>query len=217
MSRPGSTPTVTMTPDLFTGMLVFTFVSAVTPGPNNFMVLASGVNFGFRRTIPHLAGITIGFGVMVLLAGLGAGHVFGRWPWAYGVLKVASILYMLWLAWKIATSGAVSPDAVDTAATNSRPMTFLEGALFQWVNPKAWTMCLGAISAYTVPDQYLSTMLIVVAAFVGWCPPCLSLWTVFGVRLRHVLSDPRRVRIFNLVMALSLVASLWPVVAEYIG
>lgn len=205
-----------MTTELLTGLFVFTFVSSITPGPNNVMLLASGVNFGFWRTLPHMAGITIGFGVMVLLAGLGAGHVFGRWPQLYGILKIVSIVYMLWLAWQIATAGTVVTDGRSTALNAvARPMTFLEAALFQWVNPKGWTMCLGAISAYTLPDRYIPSMLLVVAAFVGWSPLSVSLWTIFGVRLRGLLSDPRRVGIFNGVMALSLVASLWPVLSEY--
>ncbi len=200
-----------MTTELFTGLLLFAFVASATPGPNNMMLMASGVNFGFRRSLPHMAGVTIGFGVMIVLAGLGAGQVFGRWPWLYSVLKVASVGYLLWLAWKIANSGVLTP-ADDTQA---RPMTFLEAAAFQWVNPKGWTSALSAISAYTVPDQYLATMLLVAAAFVGWSPLVVIVWTAFGVRLKALLSYPARVRTFNILMALVLVASLWPAVAEF--
>ena len=116
-----------MTTELLTGLLVFAFVASATPGPNNMMLLASGVNFGFRRTVPHMAGITLGFGVMIVLAGLGAGQVFGRWPWLYSVLKVGSVAYLLWLAWKIATAGVMTTDGDPQA----RPMTFLEAAAFQ--------------------------------------------------------------------------------------
>jgi threonine/homoserine/homoserine lactone efflux protein len=200
-----------MTPELLGGLLLFAFVASITPGPNNMMLLASGVNFGFRRTVPHMLGITIGFGVMIVLAGLGAGQVFGRWPWLYNVLKVASICYLLWLAWKIATAGGV---VGGEGSAEARPMTFIEAAAFQWVNPKGWTSALSAISAYTVPDQYLVTMLLVAAIFVAWSPVAVIVWTAFGMRLKAVLSDPGRVRAFNVTMALVLVASLWPAVVE---
>jgi threonine/homoserine/homoserine lactone efflux protein len=200
-----------MTADLLTGLIVFAFVASMTPGPNNMMLLASGVNFGFQRTIPHMLGISVGFGVMIVLAGLGAGEVLGRWPGLYNVLKVASIGYLLWLAWKIATAGVISSGD----ASQARPKTFLEAAAFQWVNPKGWTSSLSAISAYTVPEQYMATMLLVAAVFVAWSPLVVTIWTAFGVRLKTLLSDPGRVRAFNIVMALVLVASLWPAVAEY--
>jgi threonine/homoserine/homoserine lactone efflux protein len=127
------------------------------------------------------------------------------------VLKVASIGYLLWLAWKIATAGVISSGD----ASQARPMTFLEAAAFQWVNPKGWTSSLSAISAYTVPAQYMATMLLVAAVFVAWSPLVVTIWTAFGVRLKTLLSDPGRVRAFNITMALVLVASLWPAVAEY--
>jgi threonine/homoserine/homoserine lactone efflux protein len=200
-----------MTSELLGGLVLFVFVASMTPGPNNMMLLASGVNFGFRRTVPHMLGITLGFGVMIVLAGLGAGQLFGRWPWLYNVLKVVSIGYLLWLAWKIATAGGV---AGADAAADARPMTFLEAAAFQWVNPKGWTASLSAISAYTVPDQYLTTMLVVAAVFVAWSPVATIVWTLFGMQLKNVLSAPGRVRAFNVSMALVLVASLWPAVAE---
>jgi threonine/homoserine/homoserine lactone efflux protein len=200
-----------MTAELLTGLIVFAFVASVTPGPNNLMLLASGANFGFRRTLPHMAGISIGFGIMIVLAGLGAGQIFGRWPQLYNILKGASIAYLLWLAWKIATAGVMQSGE---AQQNSQPMTFLEAAAFQWINPKGWTSALSAISSYTVPDQYLPTMLLVAAIFVAWSPPVVTIWTLFGVRLKALLSDPARARIFNVAMALILVASLWPAVAE---
>jgi threonine/homoserine/homoserine lactone efflux protein len=200
-----------MTAELLSGLILFAFVASMTPGPNNMMLLASGVNFGFRRTLPHMLGITIGFGVMIVLAGLGAGQVFGRWPWLYNVLKVVSIGYLLWLAWKIASAGSV---AGAEGNADARPMTFLQAAAFQWVNPKGWTSSLSAISAYTLPDQYLATMLLVAAIFVAWSPVATIVWTVFGMQLKTVLSDPHRIRLFNVSMALVLVASLWPAVAE---
>jgi threonine/homoserine/homoserine lactone efflux protein len=152
---------------------------------------------------------------MIVLAGLGAGQIFSRWPPLYGVLKVASIGYLLWLAWKIATAGVMTPGMTSgEAGQSARPMTFWEAAAFQWINPKGWTSALSAISSYTVPDQYLPTMLLVAATFVAWSPPVVVVWTLFGVRLKALLSDPKRAQLFNVAMALVLVASLWPAVAE---
>ena len=202
-----------MTTELLLALLAFAFVSSFTPGPNNMMLLASGVNFGFRPTIPHMCGIGIGFGFMLLMVGLGIGQLFVQFPQAYTVLKVASVLYMLWLAWKIANAGPIKATGGNTAA---RPMTFLQAAAFQWVNPKAWTMCLTAMSAYTVPQHYTWSVLIVAFVFMVINLPTVSVWTLFGVALRGLLSDARRVRVFNVCMALLLVASLWPIIAEYV-
>ena len=201
-----------VTSDLLSALVVFAFVTSITPGPNNMMLLASGVNYGFRRTIPHMLGVSLGFGFMILLVGFGIGQAFDTFPALYVALKVVSIVYMLRLAIKIATAGPVSR-ASDAGAT---PMTFLQACAFQWVNPKAWTMCLTAVSAFTVPSQYALSLIAVVAAYVIVNAPSVSAWVVFGQSLRGLLSDPKRVRIFNVAMALALVASLWPVVAEYL-
>ena len=201
-----------MTAELFSALVVFAFVAAATPGPNNAMLLASGVNYGFRRTLPHMFGITVGFGVMILLIGFGFGQLFVRLPWLYDVLKVVSIGYMLWLAWQIAISGPVT---ANEARSDARPLTAFEAAAFQWVNPKAWTSSLGAVSAYTVPAHYTSGMITVAAVFTIISPFVTAAWTAFGVSLRGLLSDPKRMRIFNVTMALALVASLLPVILEY--
>jgi threonine/homoserine/homoserine lactone efflux protein len=199
--------------DLLSALVMFAFVASATPGPNNMMVLASGVNYGFRRSIPHMAGIALGFGLMILLVGLGFGQIFERVPLLYTGLKVLSVAYMLWLAWKIATAGPVTPDA---EKSDARPLTFMEAAAFQWINPKAWTICVAAVAAYTVPSQYLASMFVVAAVFTVVTVPSISAWTLFGVSLRSLLADPKRVRTFNVAMALALVASLWPVVADYV-
>ena len=202
-----------MTADLLTALVVFAFVTSITPGPNNMLLLASGVNYGFRRTIPQMLGVSLGFCLMILLVGLGIGQAFQRFPVLYAVLKITSVVYMLWLAWKIAMSGPISSRVHDATA---RPMTFLQACAFQWVNPKGWTMCLTAVSAFTVPAQYLVSLLAVVAAYFVVNLPSVSAWTVFGVSLRGLLADPKRVQIFNLAMAIALLASLWPVVAEHL-
>ena len=137
-----------MTPALFAGFLVFAFVSSVTPGPNNLMLMASGVNYGVRRTLPHLAGVWLGFGAMTLAIGLGLAAVFGTAPWLYLVLRWGAAAYILYLAYRMATARGVG-----TAVTSGRPMSFLGAAAFQWVNPKAWVMALGAVTTYVEPER----------------------------------------------------------------
>lgn len=195
-----------MTQELLIALLGFAFVTSVTPGPNNMMLLASGVNFGFRRTVPHMLGISVGHSVMVFLVGLGLAGVFKAWPPALMVLKVASVAYMLWLAWKIAHAGSPGEGRV-----RAEPMTFLQAAAFQWVNPKAWAMALGAVSAYvTVPSVWAYAAVAVVFAAVNL--PSVSVWAGAGQALRRWLETPGRLRAFNWTMAGLLVLSLWPVV-----
>lgn len=195
-----------MTYELFLALLGFAFVTSVTPGPNNMMLLASGVNFGFRRTVPHMLGISIGHAVMVFLVGLGLAGVFKAWPPALVALKLASVAYMLWLAWKIAHSGAPGE-----GSAAGRPMTFLQAAAFQWVNPKAWAMALGAVSAYVVePSPMAYAAVAVVFACVNL--PSVSVWAGAGQAVRRWLEGPGRLRAFNWGMAGLLVLSLWPVV-----
>ena len=145
-----------MTVDLFLALVVFAFVMSVTPGPNNVMLLASGVNYGFQRSIPHMLGITFGFSFMIVVVGLGLGQVFERYPITYEILRYAGGAYMLWLAWKIANSGPVGE-----GKTSGSPLTFLQAALFQWVNPKAWVITISAIATYTPGDGSLWPVLIV--------------------------------------------------------
>ncbi|MCU0829516.1 MAG: LysE family translocator [Tabrizicola sp.] len=195
-----------MTYELLIALLGFAFVTSVTPGPNNMMLLASGVNFGFRRTVPHMLGISLGHALMVFLVGLGLAGVFKAWPPALTVLKVASVAYMLWLAWKIAHAGAPGEGRV-----KPEPMTFLQAAAFQWVNPKAWAMALGAVSAYvTTPSVWAYAAVAGVFACVNL--PSVAVWAGAGQGLRRWLEGPGRLAAFNWTMAGLLVLSLWPVV-----
>lgn len=187
-------------------LLLFAFATSGTPGPNNLMLMASGVNFGFRRSQAHMAGIVLGFGVMIALVGLGLAGLFTAWPPAILLLQVASVAYMLWLAWRIAH--AAPPG--EGVAPAGRPLGFLQAAGFQWVNPKAWATALSAIAIYA-PGRDLPMVLLVAAAFVLVGGPCTAVWTALGVGLRQWLADPRRLRVFNLAMAGLLVLSLWPV------
>ena len=191
--------------ELFFALLGFAFVTSVTPGPNNMMLLASGVNFGLRRTFPHMLGISLGHAVLVSAVGFGLAGVFHSFPVLKIALKVVSVGYMLWLAWKIAHAAA--PNAGKAAA---RPFTFVQAAAFQWVNPKAWAMALGAISAYA-PGGDLRGVGLVALVFACVNLPSVSIWAAMGERLRHWLTDPHRLRAFNWTMAALLVASLLPV------
>ena len=197
--------------DLLIALTGFALVMSGTPGPNNMMVLTSGVNFGFRRSVPHMLGIAIGFGVMNGLVGLGLGQIFERWPVIYTVMKIVGAAYLLWLAWGIARSGPV-----EGAAERGSPMTFLQAAAFQWVNPKAWVIAVSANSTYSLPGNYLLSIVLISVVMTVVTLPCTAVWTAFGSAMRHFLRDPRIVRWVNLTMAVLLVASLWPIVAEWI-
>lgn len=195
-----------MTIDLFLALLGFAFVTSVTPGPNNLMLLASGVNFGFQRSLPHMLGISIGHALMVVLIGFGLAGLFEAVPALKLILKVLAVLYMLWLAWKIAHAAA----PVEGEGPKRAPMTFLQAAAFQWVNPKAWAMALGAVAAYAGGGGFASVGLVALAfALVNF--PSISLWTFMGTRMRLFLTDPARLRLFNWTMAALLVLSLIPV------
>jgi threonine/homoserine/homoserine lactone efflux protein len=195
-----------MTPDLLLALAAFAFVTSVTPGPNNLMLLASGANFGLRRTLPHMLGIALGHAAMVALVGLGLAALFEAQPRLKLALATVSTVYLLWLAWRIATA---APPGEGRAP--GRPMTFLEAAAFQWVNPKAWTMALGAVSLYATGT--VASALTVACVFAAVNLPSVSIWAALGVRLRRLLGGRARLRAFNRVMAALLVASLWPTLA----
>ncbi|WP_376709755.1 LysE family translocator [Pseudochrobactrum lubricantis] len=192
--------------DVFMALVVFAFVTSITPGPNNLMLLASGVNFGFRRTIPHMLGIGIGFLSLLLGVGYGLGAVLETAPALYVGLKFAGGAYMLYLAYKIATSTSVG--RVDDES--AQPMSFMQAWLFQWVNPKAWVMAVTAMASYTVHDAYSLSVLLIGVVFAMINVPSVSSWAAFGSLLRQWLEDPVRLKWFNLTMAALLVVSLWP-------
>ena len=194
-----------MTYEVLAALALFALVSSITPGPNNLMLMASGVNFGALRTVPHALGVCIGFTLMVGLVGIGLMGVFDAIPHSHGVLKVLSALYLLYLAYKLATT-----DTMGKSGSDSRPMTFLQAALFQWVNPKAWTMALTAMTVYAGSGS-LQAVLLVTLVFGLVNAPSISVWVLAGDRLGTFLSTRTRLRAFNIVMALLLVASLYPV------
>ena len=185
-------------------LITFAFVSTVSPGPNNIMLMTSGANVGFMRTIPHMLGITFGFSLMVALVGFGLMGLFTAYPIVQQGLRIASMLYLLYLAVKIAKSKPMTNQASDY-----KPMSFLSAASFQWVNPKAWTMALTAISVYATsadPQDILLVSLIFGLVNV----PSVSLWTTAGKQLQGILQAPTKIKIFNYSMASLLVFSIVP-------
>ncbi|AQT06062.1 hypothetical protein A0U91_08015 [Acetobacter persici] len=193
----------------FGPLTAFALVASITPGPNNTMLAASGLNHGFRRSIPHILGVTLGFVLMIGLVGLGLGVVFERFPLLYVWLKYLSAVYLLWLAWKIATA---SPASADSGA--SQPISFMQAAGFQWVNPKAWIIAIGIVSAYLPHENFLFGLALACIICGIMTLPCVSLWTSFGAIMRRWLSQPSILRGFNLTMAALLVASLYPLMME---
>jgi len=191
--------------DTFLALLLFAFTTSITPGPNNMMLFTSGVNFGFRRTIPHMLGIGVGFFVLLIAVGLGLGALLHTVPLLYTALKFAGGAYLVWIAWKIGTSRSLSE-----RESGAQPMSFLSAAAFQWVNPKAWVMAVTAMATYTNEQLYLFSVLLVGLAFAAVNVPSVSTWAGFGSALRDWLSDPVRLKWFNITMAVLLVLSLWP-------
>ena len=195
---------------LFIAFLLFAVVMFFTPGPNNIMLLSSGLNFGFRRTIPHMAGVTFGFAFMIAVTGLGLGAVFTTYPVLQTVLKYAGAAYLLYLAAAIALSAPPDPDAAD----RRRPMTFLGAALFQWVNVKGWVMAIGTITAYAAIASYPWNVAVQAALSLLFGAASSASWVLCGTSLQSLVKSPRAVRAFNIAMGVLLVASLYPVLHE---
>jgi len=194
-----------MPPDVLLALGLFALVSSITPGPSNFMLLASGANFGFRRTVPQILGIMAGLGALLLAVGLGLGALLTAVPALGIVLKGLGAAWLLTLAWRIATARGLG-----AGAEVAKPISFAEAAAFQLINPKAWIAALSAMAVYAqVEAPILSAVLIALIVAVTVLPS-LAAWAAFGVALRTVLSDARRLRLFNLAMGLLLAASLWP-------
>lgn len=196
-----------MSQSLLYAFVIFALVMFFTPGPNNIMLLSSGLTYGFRRTIPHIAGITIGFAFMVAAVGLGLGTVFLTYPILQIILKYAGAAYLIYLAVAIAMSGPAKPGEEKARG----PMTFWGAAMFQWINAKGWVIVIGTITAYAAIAQFPLNIAIqtVISLLVGTVSTVV--WALFGTALRPVLSSERLVRVFNILMAILLLASLYPV------
>lgn len=194
-----------MSYEIFLALALFCAATLFTPGPNNLMLMASGANFGVRRTLPHLAGVAFGFPAMIVPVGLGVMQVFETWPIAQTILTVMSVIYLLYLAWKIAN--AAPPEKQGPGA---KPLSLVQAAGFQWVNPKAWSMALGAITLYAA-DRDLASILWVAGTFAVLGTVSAFAWVTIGTGVRRLLADPVRLRVFNWIMAGLLIASMLPV------
>ncbi|NGM35712.1 LysE family translocator [Methylobacterium sp. DB0501] len=200
----------------FLSASAFAVAMSATPGPNNTMVVASGATYGFARTVPHMLGISVGFPAMLIVLGT-VGLPLLTDPRVHAVLKWVGAAYLLWLAWKIATADPDPADPVAKAAgAGGRPLGFVQAALFQWVNPKAWVIAAGALATYTAgaDGASLAATLALAVLFGIVALPCIGLWTLVGVGTARVLRTRRAVRLFNLAMAGLLVASLVPALRE---
>jgi threonine/homoserine/homoserine lactone efflux protein len=196
-----------MSHSLLIAFIVFAAVMYFTPGPNNIMVLSSGLTYGFRLTVPHIAGITFGCAFMVAAVGLGFGTIFVAYPILQTILKYAGAAYLVYLAAVIAMSEPVAPNQQD----GRRPMTFWGAVLFQWVNVKGWVMVIGTITAYAGIASFPWNIAIQVVLCLLLGVVSTSIWTLSGSSLRSLMTSPRAVRVFNVVMAALLLASLFPV------
>ncbi len=196
-----------MTFELTLALMGYAFATSVTPGPNNLMLMASGANFGLRRTLPHMLGVSLGHGFMTFVFGLGLSHLFQTVPTVKIVLTVLCSVYLLWLAWKIAN--AAPPTDAAKAGT---PLTFLQAAAFQWVNPKAIFMSITAQTNYAPEGAGWVGAAMVAGIFACVNLPSVGVWSWMGVQVKRFLDTGRRLRIFNISMAVLLVLSLIPII-----
>jgi len=190
-------------------LALFAFVGTLTPGPNNIMLMTSGVNFGLRASVPHLVGVW--FGVTLAQMSIGAGFygLLKAFPWLYAVMHLAALAYLIYLAWRIATAANIS-----SGKNAPHPLTFVQAAAFQCVNPKVWAVGLAAITTFARADHVMADAA-VIALTIGFVSvPCLLLWTAFGTVMRQALSTRAAVRSFNVTMAILLVLSLLPVLVR---
>ncbi len=198
--------------EFYLAIFIFAASTTMTPGPNNIMIMTSGLNYGVKKSIPHLLGICFGFPAMVLMVGLGFSVVFETYPIFHEIIKVLGVVYLLYLSWLIASS---TPTSLETK--NAKPLSFTQAALFQWVNPKAWVMATGAVSAYTsiasdlMPQVFIISVIFFIVAF-----PCVGIWLLFGRGIKKYLNTPKHQKMFNLSMAALLIASVFPVLKELV-
>lgn len=193
-------------------IFIFSASATVTPGPNNIMILASGLNFGTLKSLPHYLGICVGFPIMVMLIGLGFGFLFERFPVVHTYIRIIGIFYLLFLAWKIANS---APNSLN--AKQATPFSFLQAVLFQWVNPKAWIMATSAVAAFTSGGTDILIQVVIIALiFMIVAFPSTGMWLFFGVWLKKIFNTPSHLKAFNIVMASLLVLSITPVTYDLI-
>lgn len=196
--------------ELYFALFFFALSTGITPGPNNIMLMTSGMNFGIKKSLPHLVGVCVGFTVMVIGIAFGFSIVFEKFPLLHEAIKVLGVLYLLYLSWLIANANT---DKLDTK--KSKPFSFLQAALFQWVNPKAWVVVTSAVSAYTTIDQNVNWHIFAMACvfFIAAIITTVT-WLFFGNGIKKILQSTKQQRLFNITMAVLLVVSMFPVMKE---
>lgn len=199
-----------MQPEQLLPLIGFIIAMVATPGPNNLMLMAAGANFGFRRSLPHLFGISVGCQILLLAIALGLGQLFETYPQVVTVLRAAGSLFLLYMAWQLLRPAAGLGQSVAGATKEVRPLTFWQAALFQWINPKAWMMTITAVATFANPAQFVISTLIIGLLFLVLGFPLISAWNVGGAALKHWLQQGRRLVRFNRVMAVLLIGSLYP-------
>ena len=199
-----------MTYDSILALALYAFATSITPGPNNLMLMASGANFGVRKTMPHLTGVSLGFMLMTLIIGLGLVRLFEAYPVILEGLQIVCFLFLLYLAWRIATASTPKTEG----SRRSKPLTFFEAVIFQWINPKAIAMALTTITAYT-HEQTLLAILTSITLFGLVNLPACGMWVLLGQRLRMWLKGERTLLFFNLTMASLLILSMLPMLLSF--
>ena len=192
-----------MPPDTLISLIGLAVAAAWTPGPNNALVASSGARFGLRRTLPHIAGIGIGFPFMVFCIALGLGQLFQQSAVLREAVRIGGVVVLLWVAWKIATATGNA-----RGEKSDRPFTFLESAAFQWINPKGWVMAISISAQFVSAAALLTSSAIVAAVFLVVGFGSATGWTLFGVAMQRWLNTSNRLRVFNVSMALLIVLSV---------
>ncbi|MCF9000142.1 LysE family translocator [Acinetobacter nectaris] len=207
-----------MTVYAFFSFILYCFVTSITPGPNNIMLLSSGLNFGFKSTIPHILGVGIGFSIMVILVGLGIGNLLTSSQIIYESIKAVGIIYLIYLAYQLLKSDIVDEKEIKQT---KQPITFLQAALFQWVNPKAWVMVIGAVTTYISHSSSLNSFIFLGLVYGLVNIPSIGLWAYVGNKLKKFIKNKQKIQIFNIVMAsmllLSICYPMYEVVIFFLG
>lgn len=189
-------------------VIIFSISASITPGPNTIMAMSSGLNFGIRKSMPLLWGICLGFSLMLFFVGIGIGQVFALFPELTLYLKVLGVVYLLYLAYVIANSGELKK-----GAKFDQPLNFLKGVVFQWVNAKAWVVCVSAVSTFTTPgNSYIGQILLLTFAFLIVGPLSVGIWIFLGAFLKQHLTNRNYIKNFNMFMAFLLISSIIPAI-----
>ncbi len=194
--------------ELINNLILFALLTTMSPGPSNIILMNSGLNFGIRKSLPNLTGVCIGFTMLVIFVGFGGSFIFNKYPILYQILKIAGFGYLLFLAYKIATTVKQ-----DLGNKTNKPFTFFQTALFQWVNPKSWIMAVGGITIFTTSSASIYSQTLIIAT-VFLCADILGsgTWLIFGTTLKKIIQKPKSYRIFNRTMAVLLILSIIPAI-----